>query len=85
MEGGCDTFNLLVPHSSCGSTDLYDEYARIRSNVALPKAGLLRTNVAAGTQPCGTFGVHPRLPFVKSLYDAAVASFVANVGAMVEP
>ena len=63
MAGGCASFNMLVPHSRCGGGDLYDEYARMRGNVALPKSGLLRIGVPGGTQPCDTFGVHPSLRF----------------------
>jgi len=85
LQGGVDSFNLLVPHSDCGATDLYKEYSDIRGNVALSKADLLGIDVPAGTQPCKRFGVHPAMPKVKKLYDEGDAAFIANAGAMVEP
>ena len=81
-----DTFNLLVPHSKCnGKVDLYEEYASIRGpNLALPKKALHEINVPKGTQPCESFGIHPKMPFLKQLYDDKDAVMIANMGAMVE-
>ena len=39
----------------------------------------------AGTQPCDTFGVYPKLTEVQSLYAGGELAFVANIGALVEP
>lgn len=99
MEGGCDSYSLLVPHSKCKDIidptsesgakmnfDLYEEYANVRGNVALPKADLLPIDVPTeNNQPCDTFGVHPSLPFVRELYQNGSATFFANLGTMVEP
>lgn len=85
LGGGADSYNLLVPHSSCAGRDLYAQYAEIRTNVALPKNDLLQINVPAGTQPCDKFGMHPSLKFTKGLYDQGDAAWIANIGAMVEP
>ena len=41
--------------------------------------------MSAGSQPCGTFGLHPELPALHDLYLSGEASFVANVGALVQP
>lgn len=81
-----DTFNLLVPHSECkGPVDLYDEYASIRGpDIAIPKKDLHTIKVPKGTQPCDVFGIHPKMPFLKQLYDDGDAAMVANMGAMVE-
>ena len=87
LSGGCDSFNLLAPHSDCGGTadDLRDAYVVARGDVAMPTSQLLPLAVPAGSQPCGTFGVHSSLPLLQQLYDAGDASFVANVGPLVEP
>ena len=85
MVGGCDSYNVLVPHSNCGGTDLYEEYRSVRSNLALEKSDLDTIEVTSGTQPCSTFGVHHRLDELTRLYHAGDAAFIANVGPLVEP
>lgn len=87
LAGGCDSFNLLVPHSGCSgsATALDQQYTDIRGDVALSKSQLNSIAVATGTQPCSTFGVHKKLQVLKSLYDDGDATFIANVGPLVEP
>ena len=85
LSGGLDSYNLLVPHSECSGTDMYQQYVDVRNDVALPKSQLLELDVPAGTQVCDKFGLHHRLPVVKQLYDEGEAAFVANIGPMVEP
>ena len=53
--------------------------------IALTKDKLLPFNVSVGSQPCRTFGLHPELPVLHSLYHSGEAAFVANVGALVSP
>eukprot|EP00945_MAST-04E_sp_MAST-4E-sp1_P002536 g2536.t1 len=84
LAGAADSFNMIVPHSECGGThDLHQEYLDVRTNVALEKSSLLEINVPH--QPCNKFGIHPSLPILKQQYDAGNASFIANMGALVEP
>lgn len=86
LNGGLDSFNVVVPHSNCGvSGDLYARYASVRGNVALEKAKLLTIDASSSVQPCSVFGLHPALPFLKSLYEDGDASIIANVGPLVEP
>ena len=86
LNGGADTYNLIVPHSNCDASDLYSEYEAVRGPaIALAKETLLPFNVSAGSQPCGTFGLHPELPMLHDLYRSGEACFVANVGALVQP
>lgn len=85
MAGGCDSFNLLVPHSRCVEADLYSEYRSVRGNVALRKEELLPINASGSGQPCEMLGLHPSLPFLKSLYDNGTAAMLANIGTLVEP
>jgi uncharacterized protein (DUF1800 family)/uncharacterized protein (DUF1501 family) len=86
QAGAADSFNMIVPHSECGNThDLHQEYLDVRTNVALPKSSLLAVNVPKNTQPCNRFGIHPSLQILKTQYDAGNASFIANMGALVEP
>eukprot|EP00928_Gymnodinium_smaydae_P011944 TRINITY_DN1436_c0_g1_i1.p1 TRINITY_DN1436_c0_g1~~TRINITY_DN1436_c0_g1_i1.p1 ORF type:complete len:1935 (-),score=245.15 TRINITY_DN1436_c0_g1_i1:282-5306(-) len=79
LKGGVDSFNLLVP-VGC---PLYDEYRVVRQNLKLGKSQLLEVSTAG--QACSKFGVHYKLPFLKSLYDEEKAAFVSNVGALLKP
>jgi len=82
--GGADSFNLVVPHSGCAAGKVnYNEYKSVRTNAAIDQGTLQQIRVAG--QPCSTFGVHPELPTLKTLYDANDAAFVANIGGLVEP
>jgi len=85
MSGGCDSFNMLVPHSRCFESDLYSEYKDVRRGVALEKEDLLPINASGSGQPCEMLGLHPSLTFLKSLYDDGNAAMLANIGTLVEP
>jgi len=87
LNGGMDSFNLLVPNdNNCvGGKDMYQEYANIRGVVAIPQNDLLTIDATSSNQVCNTFGVHPDLPFVQSLYNSNDAIFFANTGMLNEP
>lgn len=53
--------------------------------MALDRSELLEISVPDGTQPCGTFGLHHKLPFLQAKYAAGEAAMIANVGPLVEP
>ena len=79
MDGGADTWNMLVPQEC----DLYQEYTDIRMDIAMNPEELLHIDVSG--QSCSKFGVHHRLTILKELYDAGEASFVTNIGSLVQP
>merc|ERR1711904_141668 len=79
MDGGADTYNLLVP-MQC---DLYDEYMSIRKDIGLQPSYLHEIETTG--QKCDKFGIHYAMPFLKTLYDKEQAAFVSNVGSLVEP
>ena len=92
MDGGCDSFNLLMPHGNCTinsknptGKDMYEEYRSVRSNVALDHSQMIQVEAQAGSQPCDTMGVHYKLPTVASLYKDGQLAFVANIGNLIEP
>lgn len=83
LTGGNDSFNTLVP-TTAGE---YGNYLASRSNIALPAPG-----AAGGVLPINslntpgrTFGVHPSMSALQSLFNSQKAAFVANVGTLVEP
>ena len=91
FAGGMDSWNLLVPHSGClpgNFTTNYEQYSRLRSIVAIPQNELLPIAPPPTTQPynvCTTFGVHPGLPLMQSLYNQGEAAFLTNLGTLVQP
>ena len=91
LQGGADSYGMVVPHSECGSgLDLHAEYSAIRGNSSLSKgrlaATLIRTD-APGTPPqgCDVFGLHPSLPLLRQSYVDGDAAVLANTGPLVEP
>ncbi len=79
LAGGNDSYNMLVPRG----TDEYNEYATIRTNLALDQADLLPINPL---NPDGKeYGLHPNLSNIQNLFETGKAAFVANIGALVEP
>lgn len=86
MGGGCDTFNILVPHSGCDDRDVAQQYVETRGQVALDLDAILQIDVPESNgQPCTKFGLHPDLPSLQQAFADGEALFVANVGALVEP
>ncbi|MGB1605335.1 MAG: DUF1800 family protein, partial [Promethearchaeia archaeon] len=73
LNGGADSFNMLVPKSGCGSTGstLVSQYGSMRAHHAIDSSKLLSISAPSGTQPCSTFGLHPQLGTLKAAYDAA--------------
>ncbi|CAK9019081.1 unnamed protein product [Durusdinium trenchii] len=79
MNGGADTFNMLVP-MNC---PLYDEYSEVRGSVALDPTDL--NMISTTGQSCGNFGIHARLPILKELYDLEQVAFLSDIGSLAEP
>jgi uncharacterized protein (DUF1501 family) len=81
--GGCDSFNVLVPSSTC--EQLHQSYVETRGTIGLtPEETLpLSGNAFAATQqPCSSFSVHHGLSTIQQLYDEADLLFLANVGVL---
>ena len=88
LSGGCDSFNMLVPHScdatnSAGQT-LLEQYLQLRSSLALTERERSRL-ISSENQPCDEFGIHNDLPILERLYNAGELSFFANAGALDVP
>ena len=79
LAGGADSFNMLVPFDD----DRYNEYAGVRSDLALPQEELLEVNFsgAGGAR----FGVHPGMGEVRDLFNSGDLAFIANIGPLAEP
>lgn len=84
--GGCDSFNMLVPHTCSEESPDYnmtllDEYIEIRQEIALEREQLNVLN-NVDNQGCETFGVHPQLTTVKTLFNEGDLLFFANTGVL---
>ncbi|MGY0217672.1 DUF1501 domain-containing protein [Endozoicomonadaceae bacterium StTr2] len=79
LDGGNDSYNMLVPMSA----PEYKEYADTRGHLALPEQKLLPLNSFEDGKG-EMFGLHPSMPEVQQLFNTNKLSFVANVGPLIE-
>merc|ERR1719266_2104152 len=86
LGGGCDSYNMLVPHSDCQyQKNMYQEYLDVRGDIALSNITENVIDASGSAQVCDNFLLHPNLPCLKTLYDQKDALFFANTGVMTEP
>jgi uncharacterized protein (DUF1501 family) len=86
LFGGNDANNALIPTDTAG----YANYLKYRVAVASGGLALDQTTllpIASKTQQNGqtSFGLHPNLPEVQSLYTSGKLAFLANVGPLTQP
>ncbi len=79
LGGGNDSFNMLVPYISSE----YNVYKKTRSNLALPKADLLKLRIT--NTPNKEYGLHPAMTGLREMNDNGEAAFIANVGTLLAP
>ncbi|HXT62137.1 MAG TPA: DUF1501 domain-containing protein [Pyrinomonadaceae bacterium] len=77
LSGGNDCNNLVV------DLNQYSGYSNVRNaaGLAIAQGSLLQISPSSG----GSFGLHPNLPELKTLFDQNHLAIVANVGPLVEP
>ena len=86
-SGGLDSFNMLIPTT----LSEYNTYVAARSNNALPLTQPNPTDPPAirpinnTNTPGRTFGIHPTMNNIQSLFNNGDVAFVSNVGALVAP
>ncbi|MDC0314940.1 DUF1501 domain-containing protein [bacterium] len=79
FAGGNDSFNMLAPYGDAEHQD----YLTRRGFAGLAKEQLLELDYDGPSQT--RYGVHEKLPFLKSEFDASRLAFVANTGTLVRP
>lgn len=81
LSGGNDSNNMVVP-TGAG----YTPYATVRqgSGLAIPQASLLGP-LAPASVPGQTFGLHPNLPELLTLWTQQKLAVVNNVGPLIQP
>jgi len=78
LAGGNDSYNMLVPTDN----DQFAEYNSIRADLALPQSELL---ALPGTTGNGrSYGLHPGMSELQSLFANGDAAMIANVGTLLE-
>jgi hypothetical protein len=63
----------------------YEHYSDVRGGISIPQDELHQINASGSSQVCSTFGIHPKLPYLKSLYDDGDLLWMANMGVLQEP
>ena len=79
LYGGNDSNNLLVPRDDA----TYAKYASARGGLALSQGALLP--ITAATSDGHTYGLHPSLPELHTLFGGGKVALMANVGTLVAP
>lgn len=86
LDGGYDSYNVLVPHMCSGTntagTPVNEQYATERGNLAFTAAerSVIIDVDAQWGQPCSQFAIHDELNLLKTLYDDGDLTFFANTG-----
>ncbi|HCX32069.1 MAG TPA: hypothetical protein DHU55_20220, partial [Blastocatellia bacterium] len=77
LNGGNDGNNMFV------SLDQYSSYstARNAAGLAIPEANLLPVSPVSG----GSYGFHPNMPEIQSLFNSGKLAVLCNNGPLVEP
>ena len=79
MNGGNDSFNMVVPR---GNPE-YDEYAVTRSDLAISQNELLP--ITPVTSDGRQYGLNPAMNNIHQLFNTGKVSFINNVGPLIEP
>ena len=79
LLGGNDSLNMLIPTD----TAAYNAYADTRQNLAVAQDDALP--IAMRTSQYSSFGLHPSLASLSSLYNEGHAAFVSNMGPLIQP
>ena len=78
LNGGNDANNLIIPTGSD-----YAAYASARSNLALAQSSVRA--IAPKNSDGRTWGLHPAVAELQSLFNSGQAAFLANTGTLVYP
>jgi len=82
LEGGCDSFNMIVPFENSA----YDDYKAIRGDLAVNKSDLLSfSHTNENSLNPISYSMRNNMSKMKELFDNKKLSIIANVGTLVKP
>ena len=81
LNGGNDSHNWIVPLDATG----YNDYAKVRSTLALPQSTLASITLTTSQGSGRAFGMPAELAPLRDLYEAGQAAIVANAGTLTRP
>jgi len=87
LEGGNDSFNMLLPS---GASPLRTNYEQGRGIVSLPSQELHELNLASPAKVYGNlqsngFGMHPQCAQLAELFNNRELSLICNLGNLIQP
>ena len=86
LDGGNDSNNLIIPTDTAHYDNEYLIARPLSSGIGLDASTLLQIGTPPSLNGSGrTFGFHPSLAEVKSLYTQSKLAVVCNVGPLIEP
>ena len=84
LTGGCDSYNMIVPHKCSNGNELVNQYNEVRGDLRLQSSERTRIIDVPG-QPCEEFALHPELHTVEKLYKDGDLAFYFNTGLLNAP
>lgn len=85
LDGGNDSTNTVVPHDAAR----HATYQATRPSMAVPQAQVaanaLLPQPGGGPSDGGSYGLHPAMPQLRTLFNQQRAAVVANVGTLLAP
>ncbi|KAL7567214.1 hypothetical protein ACA910_021201 [Epithemia clementina (nom. ined.)] len=88
LNGGCDTYNLIVPHTCSGTNDagmtILQQYTAERGSIALKKSER-KLAIEVEGQPCEKFAIHRYMSTLQRLYNDGDLTLFLNAGVINKP
>ncbi len=79
LFGGNDSSNMIIPRDAAS----HNQYQQIRGNLAVPVDQLLSIQTKSSQR--SSYGLHPSLAPLHSLYNNGELALIANTGNLLEP
>ena len=82
LEGGCDSFNMIVPTE----TSTYENYKAVRGDIAISKEELLSfSHSNQNGLNALSYGMRASMSEMHNLFNEKKLSIIANIGTLVNP
>lgn len=92
LNGGMDSFNMLIPTGTGGGDTGFNDYLGVRTDLAIQDVNSLHSlsvdqlvSVRGIQSAYQSFGLHPQMPELAQLFNTGKLAIMANIGTLVEP